>query len=349
MIKREISYCYGKQNSNNLSASIILVTYNGSLFLRNLFRSINDQTVKNFELIIIDNASTDNTLKLCLDFIKESPSFDVRLILLSRNVGYAKACNLGARKARSDGLVFLNQDIILEKDWFENLIREVNKCKEVGIVGSFLLDSERREIGCGGIYDVYGAVRNTTLGEAPFFVYGCAMFIRKAVFQRLGGMDEQLFMYKEDADICWRGRIMGVPIICATKARCVHIGEDKRWKMILRPSPDAFYNIQVKNRLRVLLKNLPCKILLWSIPITLMLIMLRTVFLCFYNRNPYYFVAFVKGIIWNILNLVSTIKERKKLTINFSDRMNVVSRLLLSKPIEITLFPLALKWKKVLK
>jgi len=110
--------------------SLIVTTYNQSEMLNAVLSSLSQQTVKNFEVIVIDDCSTDNTLKL----IKQ---FHIRTFKLEKNCGQADARNIGASKAKADILVFLDSDIILKNDALEKIAEHIEKSQSLEAADNF--------------------------------------------------------------------------------------------------------------------------------------------------------------------------------------------------------------------
>ena len=99
------------------NCSIIIPHYNGENILLRCLKSIYDHTSSNHEIIIVDNASSDNSVKII-----ENQFPQIKLIKNKSNLGYAEGCNIGAKHAKNDYLIFLNNDTEVIKDWINPLI-----------------------------------------------------------------------------------------------------------------------------------------------------------------------------------------------------------------------------------
>jgi GT2 family glycosyltransferase len=156
----------------------------------------------------------------------------VRLISPTKNLGFAAGCNLGARQATGDALVFLNPDTVVARGGLTELVRPLED-PTIGIVSARLrlldrpelLNSAGNEVHVTGIAwaGLYGepAERVTELRDVAFPT-GAAMAIRREVFEELGGFTEKLFMYQEDLILGWRVRLRGLRVVVAPGADVYH-------------------------------------------------------------------------------------------------------------------------------
>ena len=162
-----------------------------------------------YEVIIVDNHSTDGTA----DFL-EQLSGDIQIIRNSENLGFAKACNQGARAARGRFLIFLNNDTIPLSHWLTALVAEVTSHPEVGIVGSKLLYEDDTIQHAGVVfsrealmpYHPYRRVHrdHPAVNRRRIFqsVTAACMLIRREIFEAEGGFDETFQNGFEDVDLC---------------------------------------------------------------------------------------------------------------------------------------------------
>ena len=126
--------------------SIIVPVYNGEKYIDDCVKSILVQTYQDWELILIDNASTDNSLQLC----KKMASQDDRIEVLQqhRNMGVSVARNLGIEKARGDYVTFVDVDDWIEKEYLENLLDTLEKEKADVVIGDYakVYDADRQTL-----------------------------------------------------------------------------------------------------------------------------------------------------------------------------------------------------------
>jgi len=162
-----------------------------------------------YEVIVVDNHSTDDTA----NFLNQL-SGDIQIIRNSENLGFAKACNQGARAARGRFLIFLNNDTIPLKDWLTALVAEVTSHQDVGIVGSKLLYQDNTIQHAGVVFSREGRMPyhlythfhrdHPAVNQRRTFqsVTAACMLIRREIFETVGGFDEGFRNGFEDVDLC---------------------------------------------------------------------------------------------------------------------------------------------------
>ncbi len=196
------------EKCHNPRVSIIIPIYNKWQFTYNCLKSIKKNEPKTeFEIIVIDNASFDDT-SLMFEKIK-----NITYLKNDINLGFSKACNRGARNANGEYLLFLNNDTVAKKNWLDPLIDELDSNKNASIVGSKLLfpDNTIQHAGIGFASDkipfhlFYRLNFNDfATNERKLFdaVTGASLMIRASDFFRIGGFDEQYINGLEDIDLC---------------------------------------------------------------------------------------------------------------------------------------------------
>jgi GT2 family glycosyltransferase/glycosyltransferase involved in cell wall biosynthesis len=184
------------------------------------------------ELIVVDNASPDATAEYLA-----SLDGRVRVIANAENLGFARACNQGARAARGEHLLFLNNDTIPRPGWLEPLLRELDGDPRVAIAGARLLypDGKVQHAGIafsrpdGVPYHVYrGASRQhpATLRRRELrAVTGACLLVRRSAFEAAGGFDEGYRNGFEDVDLCLRVREAGGRVIYQPRSELIHLEE----------------------------------------------------------------------------------------------------------------------------
>jgi GT2 family glycosyltransferase len=239
---------------NNLRASVIIVGYNGENYLKNAFDSLLnlDFPLDLYEIIYVDNKSSDNSLSIAKKYAANHDN--IIIIANDKNIGFAAGNNVGIRRSRGENIFLFNQDAIAEKRVIKELIRAIEKDKQIGVVGAivYYVNSHYTYFGGGKLY--YGGfgwnwyLRNKE-GECDF-IAGCAMLITKEALNESGLMDEDLFAYYEDADLCSRIKKKGFKIYYTPKAIVWH-DVPKKAK---RPSKNIVY-LMHRNRVIYCWKN----------------------------------------------------------------------------------------------
>ena len=291
--------------------SILIVNYNGLRYVHNLFNSLKCQTFSDFEVIIVDNASTDKSLMAIYEY-KEN--LNLKIIENKKNVGFSKANNEGIRWCMGRYIVFLNNDTYVDDHWLEYLVKRINKTPNTVAVTCNIMHPVSCEMQEGpSLYDVYGAAIGPAKGVF-FYGTGASLMVKKNLLQTIGAFDSTLFMYQEDVDLCWRIRLSGYDIAFEPDALCYHL---KNSGSIIEDNVNMpvwiFYHAHCKNRVRILLKNYSVSNILRKMPMVLSIIFARSIFLSAINKTPQYIQHYIKGIVWNLSVLSDTIKEHKRI------------------------------------
>jgi GT2 family glycosyltransferase len=208
-----------------IPVSIIIVNYNGKVYLDRCLDSIKRTTsYSDLEVLVIDNNSDDESVNL----VREKYP-DVKILELSKNVGFARANNLAAKEAKGDLYVFLNNDTIVTKSWLCGLVKAVTENeKQVVIAQSLLLLGQDGEIDSSGDFiDKFGRaysskLRNIPYGREILSARAASMIVRKEVFWKLGGFEEDFFASFEDVHLGWKAWIAGYKVILASNSIVYH-------------------------------------------------------------------------------------------------------------------------------
>ncbi len=213
-------------------ASIVIPNWNGAHLLPTCLDSLRRQSCQDFEILVIDNASRDDSREL---LARDYP--EVRVLALDTNRGFAGGVNAGIRAARGAIIVLLNNDTEAEPTWLEELVRPIRTDRGVGMVASKLkLFGERDKIhSAGDYYGVDGVLGNRGVwqvdrgqydrADAKPPVFGAcagAAAYRRELFEAIGVFDEDLGSYCEDVDLNWRARLAGFDCAFAPRAIVYH-------------------------------------------------------------------------------------------------------------------------------
>lgn len=213
--------------------SVIIVNYNSGTRLKRCLEHLGRQTFRDFEIIIIDNASSDRSLDEALE---AAPSaLALRAVRSSENLGFAAANNFAARDAAGEWLVFLNPDAYAERDWLSALLSASNRYPWADAFGSTQLKAEDPGIidGAGDVVHVFGIPYRGHFGWPAEFVpddgecfapCAAAAMYRRRTFLDLGGFEERFFCYGEDVDLGFRLRLAGGHAVQVKAARVLHEG-----------------------------------------------------------------------------------------------------------------------------
>lgn len=253
-------------NKVSRKVSIVIPNYNGQKYLQDCIDSLYhiDFIRENYEIIVVDNASSDNSCEFIL-----STYPDVILIKAEKNLGFASGCNLGIKNSSGEYIVLLNNDTVVDTNWLKELVAVADCDRDSAIVGSKLLFKNKpNEIqnamsyltdrGDGGDLGTHQPDEGQydTLREA-MAVCGASMLIKRTLIEDIGAFDEDFFAYYEDMDLCYRSRLYGKKIVFAPKSIVyhVHTGTSGEWSPL-------FTFLVLRNKLLLHLKNSPVGFLL---------------------------------------------------------------------------------------
>ena len=236
--------------------SVIIVNYNGKNLLEKCLESLFKVNYNNFEVIIVDNNSTDNSI----DFLTNNyPS--VIILKLDSNKGFAEPNNIAAKIAKGDCLLFLNNDTIVTPNFISEMIEVIKSNKKIAICQSLLLKSDNSIDSSGDFIDELGVCFNskstTTEIKEIFSARGASMLIEKKIFDLVGGFDEKFFATFEDVDLGWRSWILGYKCVLVPKSIVYHIGGQT---VNIFKSNIAFHGF--KNQLAMKITNFESRLIL---------------------------------------------------------------------------------------
>ena len=245
-----------------MNLSIIIISYNTKELLKDCLQSIEESGKSgnpklSIEVIVVDNHSTDGTREW-LKEIKDDQfkNFSIKTIFNQENVGFAKANNQGIRESRGEYLLLLNSDTkIIEKDFFAKITKVFEENPNIGVVGPKLLWENGQIQPSGGYFPtlprifawafflddlpLLGKIIHSYHPHSPSFylknnffknphqqdwVTGACFFIRKKVFNKVNLLDENIFMYTEEMELCYRIKNANYSIMYYPKAQIIHYG-----------------------------------------------------------------------------------------------------------------------------
>jgi GT2 family glycosyltransferase len=216
-------------NAHQPLVSVIIPNWNGIHHLPACLDSLGRQRYARFEVILVDNGSTDDSLAL---LARRYP--EVRLIPLGENRGFAPACNIGLQAARGEILVLLNNDTEVDPGWLAALVATFERHPEAGSVASKMLLFDQRDHlhTAGDFYRLDGTPGNRGVwqrddgqfdDEVPVFsACGGSAAFRRAMLEKIGLLDEVFFFSCEDVDLGWRAQLAGWSCIYAPGAVVYH-------------------------------------------------------------------------------------------------------------------------------
>ncbi len=215
----------------NSKISIIFPTYNGEKYLKRTFDSIKNLNVlEEVELIIIDNNSNDSSLDI-IDSYK--PYINIKLIKQNSNQGFAKACNIGVIKAKSEFIFITNQDVIFPRVFFQKLMKLYKDYKinhEIIISPAIIFEengihyfgAKNHFLGFSYTPEIHHDLPKKKVIKRTNRFSGGSLFIKKDLFLKLGCFDPKFFMYYEDTDLSLRAIRCGISIYTTSDPYLIH-------------------------------------------------------------------------------------------------------------------------------
>ena len=240
--------------------SIIIPTWNTATITLKCVQSIKKHLpALNPQIIVVDNASTDNTLNL----LKKE---NITLVNNLKNLGFSKACNIGAKKVTGEYLLFLNSDMELIDDSLTNMLKFLHKNSQIGIIGpKFLNPDKSSQASVFPPQTPINAIKEFWFGQKTYSKYipkgqtpvsvwaisGGAILIKKSLFQEINGWNEKYFMYFEDLDLCRTLHRHGKQVYYYPSCQIVHrhgasgknlADSDNQWRRLI-PSAKKYHGL----------------------------------------------------------------------------------------------------------
>lgn len=244
--------------------SIVIVTWNALELLKQFLPSVAETDYPNYEIIIADNASDDDTRNWI-----ETQYPDVKIITFDRNYGYCGGNNRAVKYCKGDVIIFLNNDVKVDKNWLNPLnkaFRQPTLTIAQPKIKSYTEPESFEYAGAGGGYIDWlgypfcrGRVFDTIEEDNGqyddeteiFWATGAAFAVRKEFFARSGGFDESFEFHMEEIDLCWRCHHAGGVVKVIPESEVFHLGGGS---MQTGSPRKAYYNY--RNSLLMLTKNL---------------------------------------------------------------------------------------------
>jgi len=296
----------------SVETSVIIPNWNGIDFLPHCLNSLRYQTFKEFEIIVVDNGSTDGSV----DFLSRNYS-DVNLVKLKTNTGFSRAINEGIRVAKGDYCLLLNNDVEADPYLIENL-HGVAKNKGANFYACRMMNFYNRDIidGAGDGYTREGKAFRIGWGEKyenkfdkikrVFGACAGASFYRRELFDEVGLFDLDFFAYHEDTDWNFRANLMGFKCFYIPSAVVFHVGSATTGSFINEFT--VFYN--VRNMINVIIKNIPTPLLLKLLPKILWGQIKTFIRVSFIEGYP---ITYMKGIFSVVKLSPKTLRKRRKI------------------------------------
>jgi len=262
--------------SQSPKVAVVILNWNGRKHLEQFLPSVTAATYSNYEVIVADNGSSDDSLPFLQ---KHYPH--IKTILFQENYGFAKGYNEALKQVTADYYVLLNSDVEVAPDWLEPMVKLLEGDLSIAACQPKILswnNKHRFEYAgaAGGWLDEYGYpfakgrvfdiceydTGQYDKSEPIFWASGAALFIRPAVYHAVKGFDEYFFAHQEEIDLCWRIQLAGHKIFSCPASTVYHVGGGTLPK---GNSLKTYLNFR-NNRI-MLSKNLPLSKKIWIMPV----------------------------------------------------------------------------------
>jgi len=242
--------------------SIIIPSWNGKALLAACLESLRGQTWRDFEVLVVDDGSTDGTG----EFVAQADPA-VRVTRLPHNSGFCIATNTGIRESEGELVFLLNNDMTLAPDCLERLVGTLD-VSAAAMAGPLVLwrDEPETVYSAGDLIRVNGRPENIgyrapltgfALPARVFGVSAGAALVRRSLLDEIGLLDERFGSYFEDADLCFRARLAGFEIALVPEARAYHVGSASLLGTSWKRARQCF-----RNHALLVIKNMPAPLLL---------------------------------------------------------------------------------------
>lgn len=242
--------------------SIIIPHLNGKHHLDDCLGSLRRQTFTEFEVILVDNGSTDGSQTYTRTRFPE-----VKLLELNKNLGFTGACNAGYNFSTGDFIILLNNDTEVDPRWLETLVEAFDRVPQAGSVASKMLLFDQRNVihTAGDYYRSDGIPGNRGVWQADvgqydqesfvFSACGGAAAYRRELLAEIGFLDDDFFFSCEDIDLAWRVNLAGFRVLYTPDAVVYH-----KLKASAGSGPTSSY-YDGRNFLYIIWKNYPSSLL----------------------------------------------------------------------------------------
>jgi GT2 family glycosyltransferase len=310
-------YCYtdthGRPETIVPLVSVIIVNWNGEEFLRDCLSALGNQTFRDFEVIFVDNGSADRSVTAA-DRLFNELSLSARIVRLTTNTGFTGGNIEGLRHCAGKYIALLNNDTVASEGWLAALVAAMDRHPETGMCASKLIVAGTNVIDSAGD-GLLTSLRAFKRGEGlpsgayaaeeyAFGACGGAAFYRRSMLDDIGFLDEDLFLYFEDADLSFRAQLRGWKCLFVPAAVVYHKVGGSRGTM---GENAAFYG--VRNDKIVTLKNVPALLMLVHLPTYL----LAEVASILYHIRIGRFKSYLRGNCEFLQHLPYYFKKRKRI------------------------------------
>lgn len=297
--------------------TIIIPNYNGLHFMEPCMRALENQTFQDFELLVVDNGSSDGSAA----WLKEQ---NIPSIFLEENTGFSGAVNVGIRAAKTPYVILLNNDTEAEPEYVQELVKAIEQSDRIFSVSPKMVQLYHKELidDAGDMYSIMGWAYQRGVGQEigrydkPCHIFSAcagAAIYRREVFETIGYFDEMHFAYLEDIDVGYRAKIAGYYNRYCPQAVVYHVGSGT--------SGSKYNSFKVKlaarNNIYLNYKNMPS----WQLLVNALPILAGIVVKYFFFKKR----GFEKDYAAGIAEGIRTVKRTRKVAYRKEDFWNYLA------------------------
>ena len=294
--------------------SVIIVNFNGEFMILDCMNALRKQTYNNFEIVIVDNASSDNSLKAIRQCLYRTPiGVPVKIIPLVTNSGFTGGNTEGLRYAEGDYIALLNNDTEPDESWLEELVTSLMGDPRVGICASKLICHNSNTVDSAG--DGFSTMlKGFKIGEGKSSenfdhkktVFGAcagAALYRRKMLEQIGFFDNDFFLIHEDTDLNFRAQLSGWKVLYIPTARVYH-----KVRSSIGSMSDLAVYYSLRNSELVRLKNVPFAIFIKCLPEVLLGLISEFIYFVLRHRRLKLFVKAKK----DVIKMLPTILQKRR-------------------------------------
>ena len=253
--------------SNKAKVTVVIPNYNGLKFMDPCFKALNLQLCRDFDILVVDNGSTDGSV----EWLKEH---EIPSIFLEKNTGFSGAVNVGIKASKTPYVILLNNDTEPDCHYIGEMIKAIERSPEIFSVSSKMIQlyDHSKMDDAGDMYTLLGWAFQRGVGRpATGYNRSCSVFsacagaaiYRREVFETIGYFDEMHFAYLEDIDVGYRAKLYGYDNVFCPEAVVYHVGSGtsgskyNSFKVKLAARNNVYLNYKNMRTWQLLL-NSPC-------------------------------------------------------------------------------------------
>lgn len=272
--------------------SIILLNYNGEKYA-SLWQSVFEQTYSDFEIVFVDNGSTDQSTKLFETLALNYKNIKSKVIRNNENLGYSPANNIGVNNSKGEYVFLLSNDVQLDKNCIKVLVEALDANQEIGVAQCMMysLFNRSQPDAMFNYLDVLGFnhlfIQDASIPSGivdVFYSEGAAFFTRRKLIDQVGLFDNDFFMLFEDIDYCWRIKLLGKRSVVIMDAKTYHARGGTIAGVIMKSQP-RFVRLNTRNRLATLYKNYAKISVIKYLPLTMAIEIAESIWLITHKKK----------------------------------------------------------------